>query len=296
MSRLIRWRWAVAALVLGALIWQSMRLSSTEWRLPDRLSAWPLALATALATFSYVAMATAWARLRGRGEGWIDVGGPWFASLIARYAPGGIWQGAVRVSHHSMRGRGITDALIRFLSEQALACFSTSVVALLLSIALPSPLWLIASLAAVAATALVSSIVLARRGLPTGWAPAAIGWTLAAHVAMAAAVAFLVVSWRPLDITVFLLIARAFLVAGLAGLLVPLVPAGLGVREMVLTWLLTPTFSVGQALAIALASRAGLLCCELFVGGVWATAYRLRGRKAIEPGDVASKYEKLRNK
>jgi len=67
-----------------------------------------------------------------------------------------------------------------------------------------------------------------------------------------------------------------FLAAGVAGLLVVFVPAGIGVREAVLAGLLAPGFGVAPAIAIALAARVWLLACEAAAFGLWWLATRRR--------------------
>ncbi len=279
MTHLRLWRWSLALLILVGLGWQLAVHAPDDWSALATPALSPLALAAVAATASYVAMATAWARLRNRGESWVDVGGAWFASLLARYVPGGIWQGAVRATEGHARGERLSDNVAAFLSEQALACFSAASLALLSLVAGPSmPAWLVTGLAAVGAIAVGASFVLARIASHPTWPMKAVGWTLLGHGLIAASFAAFVASFAPGDSVDLLVSARAFLVAGLASVLVVFVPAGLGVREGVLAWMLAPRLGVGMALAVALMARIGLLGCELAAWGIWAAARR-RGRQ-----------------
>ena len=68
----------------------------------------------------------------------------------------------------------------------------------------------------------------------------------------------------------------AYSLASVAGLLALPVPAGAGVREAVLVLALAPAMPVGQALLLALVSRAILTAGDLLVAGGAARASRLR--------------------
>lgn len=279
MRALRAWQWAVAALILTGLGWQFAAHAPPDWSVLGAPSLAPLAIAAVLGTASYVVLATAWASLRGGGESWLDVGGTWFASLLARYAPGGIWQGAVRASGDHARGGRLRDALARYATEQALGCFSAASLALLLFAVGPlTHPALIVGVAFVAIAAALSPIALTRFGAMATWPLAAVGWTFVAHLLMAFGFSAFVASVAPVDSVDLALNARAFLVAGLAGVLAVFVPAGLGVREGVLAWLLAPRLGIAIAVAIALAARVGLLACELAAWGLWAMARHREAR------------------
>jgi hypothetical protein len=271
-------RWAIAILILGGIGWQIGHIPAQDWQRLNAPQASPLALATILGTAAYVWLSVAWARLRGQGETWIEVGGVWFVSLLARYLPGAIWQGAARVAGGRAVGESAAHTLARFASEQALGCFSASILALLLFPARPmlAPI-LAAALAAIALGAAIAPYLLRSSRLPP-WPSSALGWTIAAHVLAALGFAAFVSSWTPLAPEGIASMARAFLVAGLAGVLAIFVPAGMGVREGVLAWLLAPTLGLAPAVAIALAARVWLLICEFSAFGLWAViAMRTRG-------------------
>ena len=274
------WQWAVAAVILAGLGWQLAAYAPHDWSPPPAPSPLLLALAFVLGSASYVALATAWARLRGHGESWLDVGGVWFASLLARYAPGGVWQGAVRASGDRLRGGSLRDALLRYASEQALACFSAAALALVLFALRPMPIpALAAGLATVAVLAALVPPLLTRLQAPAAWTVGAAVWTVVAHTLMAVGFAAFAAAWLPSEAIDVLGDARAFLIAGLAGLLAVIVPAGLGVREGVLAWLLAPRIGVAAAVGIALGARAWLLACECLAWSAWAILRHWRGRR-----------------
>jgi len=132
------WRWAIAALILGGIGWQIGHIPAQDWQWLSKPQAVPLALAAVLGTAAYVWLSAAWARLRGQGETWIEAGDVWFASLLARYKPGAAWQGAARVAGGHAAGEPAARALAQFASEQALGCFSASILALLRLAARPA--------------------------------------------------------------------------------------------------------------------------------------------------------------
>jgi hypothetical protein len=279
MSGVRAWKWGVAVVILAGLGWQVFTHVPPDASMFTAPAPLPLGLAFALGTASYIAFATAWARLRARGESWLDVGGVWFASLLARYAPGGVWQGAVRASGDRLVGVGLRDSLVRYASEQALACFSAATIALVSVAVRPLPMpALAAGLAAVALLAAIAPPLLARLGAPASWSRPAVLWTLTAHVLMAAGFASFAASWLPADAVDFIGDARGFLIAGLAGLLAVFVPAGLGVREAVLAWLLAPRVGVAAAVAIAIGARVWLFACECLAWTAWAVIRRRQAR------------------
>jgi hypothetical protein len=273
------WQWGVAALILAGLGWQVATHAPPEWNAPAAPSVPALAIAFALCTVAYVAFANAWARLCGRGESWLDVGGVWFASLVARYAPGGIWQGAVRATGDRRGGDRVRDALLRYVAEQALLCCTAAVLAIVLLAFRPLPVpGLAAGLAALAAAAVLAPRWLSRFGAPWPWPATAVAWAFGAHALMALGFAAFATAWTPAEAVDILRDARGFLIAALAGMLAVFVPAGLGVREGVLAWLLAPQLGVAAGVAVALAARVFLLGCELAAWGSWAVARWLSRR------------------
>jgi hypothetical protein len=269
-------RWCLAALIVAGLCWQIVAHPPGDWSVlgaPDLL---PLIFAALAATASHVAMATSWAHTRHRGESWLDVGGAWFPSLLARYVPGGIWQGAVRVLEGRARRERVSDNVAAFLFEQALACASAASLALFsLAAGPPIPVWLVIGLVATTTVAAGSLIALTRVTPSLRWSTKAFAWTLLGHGLIAVAFAALVSSFAPGGPVGFLLSARTFLIAGLAGVLAVFVPAGLGVREGVLAWMLAPRLGIGATLAIALLARVGLVGCEIAAWGIWAAGKKL---------------------
>lgn len=277
-------RWSIAALIVAGLGWQLARqdphILLTTLRPPSLV---PFVVACGLGIASYFAFAIAWAELRGHGESWRDVGGVWFASLLARYAPGGIWQGAVRVAGAHAAGESKRIMIERYVAEQVLACFSAAAIALVLVAIARIDIGrsIVLALAGVAAGAVGVAFAAPRWGFTAVWTSGAMMATLVGHMAMALAFAAFIAAWTPSDLHLVVTSMAVFLVAGIAGVLAVFVPAGLGVREAVIAGMLAPQLGAASAIALALASRLWLLGCELGAWGAWAVL--ARGRRSIAP-------------
>jgi uncharacterized membrane protein YbhN (UPF0104 family) len=116
--------------------------------------------------------------------------------------------------------------------------------------------------------------------------------------ALAMSVAWMVVAWIGYGVQAFVLVSQAapagtsvglpvllqcmgiFALAWVAGLLFVVVPAGAGVREVILVVGLASVLPSGAALAVALLSRVLLTVTDLLLAGAAVTAYRLRGSRA----------------
>ena len=273
-------RYAIAALIIAGLLRQ------LEHQDPAALVARPapspaaLAAGFVLGTASYFAFVTAWVQLRARHGTWRDAAGSWFASLFARYVPGSVWQGAVRVVDAHIAGQSKRRMLERYFAEQALACFSAASIAMtLVPIArLPTGRPVLVALAAVAIIALAASRAGPRLGISLQWTTGAVAAMALAHLAIALGFAAFASAWvHPADPREIVTLMAAFLIAGIAGLLAVFAPAGLGVREAVLAALLAPTLGSADAIAVALGARVWLLVCEVAAAGVWFLAIRRRG-------------------
>jgi uncharacterized membrane protein YbhN (UPF0104 family) len=116
--------------------------------------------------------------------------------------------------------------------------------------------------------------------------------------ALAKSVGWMAVAWAFYGLQLFLLVADAapagvdvgvpvllqcmgiFGLAWVAGLLFVVVPAGAGVREVILVVGLASVLSSGAALAVALLSRVLLTVTDLVLAGAAVAAYRARGAKS----------------
>src|SRR5690349_13839200 len=178
------WRFVVAAIILAGLAFQFWRSDSRALAALRIPAPGLLAAALLMGTASYLLLLDAWRFLRGLRESWRDVGGVWFASLFARYAPGAVWQGAIRIGSAHIARESKRLVWERYLAEQALVCFSATTLALALvfSMALPVPPALPGALAIVAAGALPSAIVSPRLDIYLHWPLSAALSMLEPHV------------------------------------------------------------------------------------------------------------------
>lgn len=271
------WRFVAAAIIVAGLafqFWRSDPRALAALRIP---APGLLAAALLMGTASYLLLLDAWRFLRGLRESWRDVGGVWFASLFARYAPGAVWQGAIRIGSAHFAGESKRVVLERYLAEQALACFSATTVSLALIVVahVPTAPWLIGALALVATAALAFTIIGSRLGAALQWPLSAVLSVFGAHALMALGFVALVSSVTATisapDAAAYVVM---FFVAAVAGLLALFVPAGIGVREAVLAGMLTPNFGVAPAIALAIAARVWLLACEGIAFALWWIATR----------------------
>ena len=273
-------RYTIAALIIGGLVWQLARQDRAALFALPQPSIAALAVACALGTMGYFAFAGAWISLHAHGRSWRSTGGVWFASLLARYVPGGLWQGAIRVVDAHLAGESRRRVLERYLAEQALTCFSAAWVAVTLVLMAQVPLArpVLIALATVAIGALATAQVGPRLGVSLQWTRVAVAAVVSGHLAMALGFAAFVGAWSaPSDLREIATLMAMFLIAGVAGLLAVFVPAGLGVRESVLAALLAPMLGSANAIALSLGARIWLLACELTAWSVWVLATRRHG-------------------
>lgn len=79
----------------------------------------------------------------------------------------------------------------------------------------------------------------------------------------------------PMDLSDLPTVTGAFALAYVSGYLAPFAPAGLGVREGLLTLLLVPVLAPGEAAVVALLSRLWLIGVEIVCLGVFVLPHRM---------------------
>jgi uncharacterized membrane protein YbhN (UPF0104 family) len=92
-----------------------------------------------------------------------------------------------------------------------------------------------------------------------------VGWALAYWVALGGHLTVLCAALGHGGLSAFVLCTGGMALAVGAGLLVVPVPAGAGIRDVVLALVLSAILDSGQALAVAIASRVILVCCDLLL-------------------------------
>jgi glycosyltransferase 2 family protein len=286
-----RSRWRTAMVAVTVLTFFGIALAA-RWRDVTARKWEPdpgfLALATVLLTVSYAMVAALWAVAlrRAAGVGLARGARIWFAANLARYVPGNVWSfvGAVELARREGAPRRTTLAVMAL--AQLLSVGTALLVGLPVLIAGEARLgWaaalggLAVGLAGVLAVALRHRLAaLLRRRYPevepgdlapSPRAAALLAAGYAAYwVVTGLAFAALVRSLHPLAAADVPLAVAAYAAAYAIGFLALVTPAGLGVREGVLTVALAQIMPVGAALAVALLSRLWMMLVELLGAGL----------------------------
>jgi uncharacterized membrane protein YbhN (UPF0104 family) len=92
-----------------------------------------------------------------------------------------------------------------------------------------------------------------------------VGWALVYWAALGGHLVVLCAALGHGGLSAFVLCTGGIALAVCAGLLVIPVPAGAGIRDVVLALVLSAILDSGQALAVAIASRVILVCCDLLL-------------------------------
>jgi uncharacterized membrane protein YbhN (UPF0104 family) len=278
-----------------------------------RLTWWQTALAI-IASFAYVYMTMlSWRHLLnglgkplpGRATGTI-----FFTSQVAKYLPGGVWNfvaaAEAGVAHEVSRRRSIT-VLMTSMLVSILTGMVFAVLTLLVGpggirssygwMALFLPVLVVLLLPPVLNRVIAVVLrILKREPLEKdlSWRRlgAAIAWSLGAW-AVAGFQVWLMLTAMGMEATVgtFLLATGGYALAWTVGFLVVFIPAGIGVREVVLGAVLSGYLAQGSVLAVILLSRVFLTTADLGWGiGASLLAGRGRAASAFQP-DIANHSE-----
>jgi len=218
----------------------------------------------------------------------------YFLGQLGKYVPGSVWP--VLAQMELGAGYGLSRAAVGAASLLALA-MAIPVALVLALLAVPALLsadasaylllFLVLPVAVVVLSPpvlnplLTRALALARRPplpqrLGAGTVGRVAGWSVAMHVALGLQTYVLARDLGAEGALLLPLAIGAFSLASMAGLVALPVPAGAGVREAVLVVTLAPYLPVGQALLLALVSRALLTVSDLCVAGAAARGTRPR--------------------
>lgn len=267
-----------------------------------RLGAGPLAVSLLLCLAGLVAYAQCWRALLAELGSPLPVrpaGRIFFLGQLGKYLPGSVWPVLAQMElgrDHGVPRRRSAAVFVLFLAVLL------AVAGILAAALLPWTAggvvhrfrWLlVAGLAlalvlhprALSALVGVGSRLLGRPGLDRplrgrGLAVAG-GWALVSWLLLGAHVEVLAVGLGADPARALPLCLGGFALAWAAGLLVVVVPAGAGVREVVLVAVLAPVLSTPPAVALAVASRALLTVGDLICAGGFAGASRPRRRANV---------------
>jgi len=211
---------------------------------------------------------------------------------LAKYLPGGVWAFAAQVELGSEylvpRRRSATAGVVSLALTFALALAIAAVVLPLVSTAAALHYWWALAIAPVigvcllppvlgrlvdGALALVRQQPLERRPSMGGIARA-LGWAALGWLLWGLQVWLLIRDLTGLGTRALPVAIGGFALAWAAGTMIVLTPGGLGARELALIAVLTPIMPRGEALAIALVSRATMTFADLAWGGVGRAARR----------------------
>lgn len=268
-------------------LWRSMREGQLALGQAD---AGMLAASMALLLAAYAAQALAW-HLLVRTTGGVSLlradCGSWALSLLGKYVPGKIFHAVLRVLLYRQRPQGVAGASAALAAELLLTLTAAACVAAVALAPhagkLPSLSLPIAILGAVIGLALSFSRGfdraagwIAARGLK--WSmpdPIALRYRLmpfglqaVSYVLLGMGLHLLAGAWELPSAAPLAVTTGALCLSGIVGVLAFVVPAGIGVREGALVWLLAPFGGVTQAAFLAVAARLWLTVGDAFAVAV----------------------------
>jgi hypothetical protein len=287
----------------AAAAWQERRSVGPAL---GRIGGWPMAAAVGLALAALAATAQSWRAVAG-GLGvplgrW-EAARIWFVTQLGKYIPGSVWPIVMQMEAGRARGAGRARMVAANLIATAVTCTVGLVVAGgVLPFAdrgalerywwgLPLGVALLVTLHPGLQSAAVGRLS-RRLGRPSppaglGWASElrAAGWTagfFAGTGAQTAVLAGAAAGWRPA------VLAVAFGATALAvplGILFLPAPAGAGVREVVLVFVLRSVMPTGDALATVIVARLSSVAADLAAAAIASPRGRSGGVRArgLEP-------------
>jgi hypothetical protein len=300
-STTVRVVFVLAALALGAYAvadqWSQVRSGFADFGVGSTAASFALVLLSLLATMQV------WRSLLAAAGSRVPLAGAariFFVGQIGKYLPGAVWpvlaQMELGQAQRIPRRRSATVAVITMLVSLAagLLTAAAATVAGLTGSAtggygwafLAVPVLLVGLHPRVLNPVIDRLLRLAHR--PPQEVPLTLRaivvatlWAVLYWLLSGAAVWLLAVRLGATDGRTFLLATGGFAFAWCAGFLVVLAPAGAGVREVVLVASLSPVLTVGQATAVALASRLLTTVGDLLSAGLAAWLGRRSGPGAV---------------
>jgi hypothetical protein len=271
-SRLFRLGFVVAALVAAGVAVLAEREAVADT--VSRTSPAVLALAAAGVVVHLVTAALAWRAVLADGGWRLDVRGAvrvFLVGQLGKYLPGGVWNVVTQAELAADRGvprvwtvgasavaLGISVGVGALLAVPALV--AVSVPAVPVAVVLLVPVGLVLFHPRLLNPLLRRGAALVRRPAPRPLSmrgiAATLGWTLLSWLALFGHVLLLLLGvGAPLGPTTVLAATSGFAFAWIAGFVLLLAPAGVGVREVTLVAVLLSVVSRPEALVVALGSR-----------------------------------------
>jgi uncharacterized membrane protein YbhN (UPF0104 family) len=222
-----------------------------------------------------------------------------FVSQLGKYLPGSVWPVVMQMEAGRRRGaNGRTMLAANLITVLLSVCVGVVLAGLLLPFSVPAALhrfwWALAALPLLVVLALPRSLpflldrllkVLRRAPLDvvmTGSATrTALGWSALSWVALGTHLAVLVAAIGKPSLGLLALCVGAMGLAVSAGVLFLPAPAGAGMREVALGYVLVAVLTSGQVVAVVIASRVILLLADLLMAGLVALTSPRRSRAVI---------------
>jgi glycosyltransferase 2 family protein len=263
------------------------QVAAYEWTLKP---GWLVASLVVFALYYWTQAAGWWLLLTGMGlvSRFLATCAIWGSSILARYIPGTVFMFVGRAWLHHAQGLDLPRVAAAMVYEQALqVCSALVAIALLWPLARAGPAWASWSLLAVPVLLVLlhprAFLPLADRtlrllhreplaaSLPFGLVLAMLWYYVATWLLVGAGAWLLARATVDAEGDALALVAAAYALAYVAGMVAFIVPSGVGVREAVLAGALRTEFGGGVALAWALLLRLWQTAAEvLFVGMVVA--------------------------
>lgn len=276
-------KWQIVRVLFGALglgfAILAMRETSTE--LGSDIAWSPAAIGTgiALVTATTLMAARLWAALNSelpRAESRAI----YYAAIVGKYIPGGVFQFAGQVGYTARAGPTVAKAATTYALSMVTTVGAGLIVSSAAAFATSFPVTIrvlagLGSLAGIALTrrAVLQSVVdrvfrLTKRSasatLPDQRSiNESVAWGVVGLAFLSAS--FVVVASQITGTGDTFSLAAAILVAWLAGFVAIPFPAGIGVREAALVWLLSPALAAGPVIAASLAHRLITMASEVIV-------------------------------
>lgn len=298
-----KWLWTV--LVVAAISFLLWRSRADILAMLRQIPAWMLAaslLSTITAKFLLGENARIAARRSGINVSYVDANRLYNLSQLGKYLPGSIWQFVGRAAaYRNQLGASYAQIRDSLLTESLWIVGAAFAIGMLLcggslwqflSVKAPSTLlWWLGGLLALGA--LGTSVLLAlRRQQMLRYLKSAVPTPRALLVQAGV--------WSLLGLSFWILARACGMSAGLGfsiglfaggfalGFLVPFAPAGLGIRDAVLTMGLLPFAPAGEALAVTVVARFVYLIAELLVVALQNPLMRA-AQRLLSPADAAER-------
>jgi uncharacterized membrane protein YbhN (UPF0104 family) len=211
-----------------------------------------------------------------------------FVSQLGKYLPGSVWPIVMQMEAGRRRGASRKTMLAGNLILVLLTvCVGVVLAGLLLPFSSPSALhrfwWALAALPLLLVMAHPRSLpfllglvlkAMRREPLDVEMTPratmAAVGWSMLGWVGLGTHLAVLAAAISKPSLGLLVLCIGGMALAVSAGLIFLPAPAGAGMREIVLAYVLVAALSSGQIVAVVIASRVILLLADLLLAGIFS--------------------------